>query len=386
MPGGLTGGPRALAARRAGGEAAEANMDKTPHLKLPYLAPAQAQKHVTVNESLAELDGLVHCAVKEMGRDAPPASAVEGDRYLVGAAPTGAWGGKAGRLAQWRNGGWIYSAPRPGWRVYDLGTDAFQVLDAAGIWKAVGGGAPSEVQNATRIGLGTTATAENPFAAKLNAALWTARPPAEGGTGDLFLTCNKSSAGRDAGHVFQTGFVTRAIAGLFGSNRFRIAVSADGTAFNDAISVDEATGVVDLPRLPRFKAYANVDVFCPLETWTKVAVNMTEANDQGAFNPANNRFTAPAAGLYAFGASMVFKANAGATTRMRGRLAVNGSTEVRGSFGEISSAHQSGATALWLQAATPLAEDDTVELQAFFRQADGYLAANHTTFWGFKIG
>jgi len=34
-------------------------MPSTPHLALPLLAAAQAQKHVTHNEALAALDALV---------------------------------------------------------------------------------------------------------------------------------------------------------------------------------------------------------------------------------------------------------------------------------------------------------------------------------------
>ena len=29
---------------------------------------------------------------------------------------------------------------------------------------------------------------------------------------------------------------------------------------------------------------------------------------------------------------------------------------------------------------------DTVELQGYFRVADGYFAADHTSFWGCKVG
>jgi hypothetical protein len=53
---------------------------------------------------------------------------------------------------------------------------------------------------------------------------------------------------------------------------------------------------------------------------------------------------------------------------------------------KINAAHVSLATALWLQTMTPLAAGDTVELQASFRTADGYVAAEHTSFWGCKIG
>jgi hypothetical protein len=71
---------------------------------------------------------------------------------------------------------------------------------------------------------------------------------------------------------------------------------------------------------------------------------------------------------------------------MRGRLALNGSTEIRGTYGEISGGHVSELTALWLQTLVPLSAGDTVELQGFFRAADGFFAADHTTFWGWKIG
>ncbi|UOM36729.1 hypothetical protein [Acuticoccus sp. I52.16.1] len=71
---------------------------------------------------------------------------------------------------------------------------------------------------------------------------------------------------------------------------------------------------------------------------------------------------------------------------MRGRLVLNGATEIRGSLGEISGTHVSNATAIWLQTMVPLSAGDTVELQGYFRGADGYFAAEHTTFWGTKIG
>jgi hypothetical protein len=34
----------------------------------------------------------------------------------------------------------------------------------------------------------------------------------------------------------------------------------------------------------------------------------------------------------------------------------------------------------------PLTAGDTVELQGYFRVADGYFAADNTSFWGCKIG
>jgi hypothetical protein len=101
---------------------------------------------------------------------------------------------------------------------------------------------------------------------------------------------------------------------------WRIAVSADGSAFFDALIADNATGIVDQPRLPRFKAWTNYDNYVGVGTWTKIAINNTDVNDQGAFDAANNRFVAPVAGDYLFGATLIYKVNSATTARLRGRL------------------------------------------------------------------
>jgi hypothetical protein len=46
--------------------------DATTHLLLPYILAAQAQKHVTHNEALRILDGLVHLSVLDRDLAAPP--------------------------------------------------------------------------------------------------------------------------------------------------------------------------------------------------------------------------------------------------------------------------------------------------------------------------
>jgi hypothetical protein len=248
------------------------------------------------------------------------------------------------------------------------------------------GTTPDALQNMALFGLGTTADASNPFSAKLNAALWTAKTVAEGGTGDLFVRLNKEAAGDDLGLTLQTNFVTKALVGLFGSNRVRLAVSADGSTFFDGLSVDNATGIVDQPRLQRFKAYTNYDNYVGVGTWMKIGLNNADFNDQGAFDAANTHFVAPVDGTYLFGATLLYKEGASATARMRGRLVLNGTTEIRGSRGEIRCAHVSGATALWLQTIVSLTAGGTVELQGYFRVSDGYFAADQTSFWGLKIG
>ena len=63
-------------------------------LSLPYIQPAQAQKHVTHNEALRILDALVQLAVESRALTEPPAIAVDGARYIVAAGATGDWAGQ----------------------------------------------------------------------------------------------------------------------------------------------------------------------------------------------------------------------------------------------------------------------------------------------------
>lgn len=356
--------------------------DTTVHLALPFIMAAQAQKHVTHNEALRVLDGVVQLSVKDRDLAAPPGSPCDGDRYIVGSGATGAWAGWDLNVALRSDGAWLRLPPRAGWLAWVEDEGLLLVHDGSG-WV---GAIPAALQNLALLGLGTTADAANPFSAKLNAALWTAKSIAEGGTGDLFYTMNKEAVGGDLGYVFQTNYVTKALIGLFGSDKFRLAVSQDGSAFYDGMIIDNANGIVDQPRLPRFKGYTNYDNYVAVDTWTRIAINNTEYNDQGAFDAANNRFVAPVAGTYLFGAMLLYKVNSSTTARMRARLVLNGTTEIRGSFGEISGDHVSGATALWLQTMVVLSAGDTVELQGTFRVADGYFAATHTSFWGAKLG
>ena len=73
--------------------------ETTELLGLPYIAPSQAQKHVTHNEASRTLDALVQLAVKSRDLAAPPADPAPGRRHIVAAGATGAWAGKDGQVA-----------------------------------------------------------------------------------------------------------------------------------------------------------------------------------------------------------------------------------------------------------------------------------------------
>ena len=64
------------------------------------------------------LDALVQLSVTSAGANAPPASPASGQRVLIGAAPSGAFAGRAQQLAVFLDGVWTFMAPRTGWIAY----------------------------------------------------------------------------------------------------------------------------------------------------------------------------------------------------------------------------------------------------------------------------
>jgi hypothetical protein len=216
--------------------------DDTPHLKLPFLAESQQNKSLTVNDALNRLDALVQIAVKDRDLAAPPATPAEGDRYIVAAGGSGVWSGCDGRLAAFFDGAWTCFAPDDGWAVWIADERALAVFcdGAWHDWSASLGA----LQNLALLGVGTTADAANPFSAKLNTALWTARAAGEGGTGDLRYVFNKEAAANTASLLLQDGYSGRAEIGLTGDDSLHLKVSADGGTWTEALVIDPASGAV----------------------------------------------------------------------------------------------------------------------------------------------
>lgn len=93
-------------------------MVKTANLDLPLVQAAQAQKHVTVNEALALLDAAAQLRLGSVTVSEPPVGATDGAAYFVPAGAGGDWALHPGKLAVYANGGWVFVAPRAGWRAW----------------------------------------------------------------------------------------------------------------------------------------------------------------------------------------------------------------------------------------------------------------------------
>ncbi|MER2519725.1 MAG: DUF2793 domain-containing protein [Bdellovibrionales bacterium] len=89
-------------------------MTTTPNLAMSYIASSQAQKEVTHNDALNDLDFLAQTSVMDHTLATPPASPATGDTYIVASSPTGAWSGFANAIAAWY-AGWKLKMPEPGW-------------------------------------------------------------------------------------------------------------------------------------------------------------------------------------------------------------------------------------------------------------------------------
>jgi hypothetical protein len=110
-------------------------MTETANLALPLVQPAQAQKHVTVNEAFARLDGVTQLCLVSVSETVPPAAAEEGAAYGVPAGAAEAWAGHAGAVAVRLNGGWVFVAARRGWRAMVLDAGHLAIFDGA-VWRA----------------------------------------------------------------------------------------------------------------------------------------------------------------------------------------------------------------------------------------------------------
>jgi hypothetical protein len=226
-------------------------MTDTANLALPFIEAAQAQKHVTHNEALRILDALVMLAVKDRDLSSPPATPAEGERYIVKSAGSGAFAGKDNQIAHYNDAGWSFYPPHAGWTCYVEDESTLLAFDGAAWAPAVDVlGGVSELQELARLGVGTTADATNPFAAKLNNALWVARTVAEGGDGNLRYKLSKEAAAKTLSLLFQTNYSGRAEIGLTGDDDFHVKVSADGSSWLSAIVIDHTSGVVSMPQTP----------------------------------------------------------------------------------------------------------------------------------------
>jgi hypothetical protein len=212
-------------------------MDFSAKLSLPYLLPNQAQKHVTLNDSVRRLDALVQLSVISADQTVPPEDPAEGDRYIADAPSAGAWAGTDGQVAAFQDGVWTFYPPQIGWTAWDEGTSQLLVFDGE---RWAGAGGTGEAGSPEMLGINAGADATNRLTVSSPASLLTHE-----GAGHQ-LKINKASAADTASVLFQTNWSGRAEFGLTGSDDVLLKVSADGQSFAPALLARPSNGFVGI--------------------------------------------------------------------------------------------------------------------------------------------
>jgi hypothetical protein len=212
-------------------------MSDSPLLALPYLAASQAQKHITHNEALSVIDGLIHLSVIARSLSAPPATPADGDRYLIAASPTLSWAGRAGQIALRMEGAWRFLIPRKGWAMWVEAENLYVIFDGAS-W--VGPPVPTILQNINLLGVNATADVTNKLAVSSSSVLFN-----NVGNGIQFKV-NKNASPDTASLLFQTGFSGRAELGTTGDDNFHFKVSPNGSTFSESLIIAAASGLVTI--------------------------------------------------------------------------------------------------------------------------------------------
>jgi len=343
----------------------------TPRMALSEIQAAQSQKHVTVNDDLIQIDALSDLYLLGQFVNAPPGSPADGDTYVVGGAPTGAWTGYAYKIAYCIDGAWRFFAPFNGLRA-TLASNGASLVYLNGNWLG-------DMVLPGKLGVGgATPDSNNPVSMNIASMLLS------NSSGSLNVTLSKQATANDARFTFQTNYSTRALFGLLGDDNFTVKVSPDGSTFKTGFTVNKDTGAVDHTQGAKFEAITNYDNYIAASTWTKVAFNTTNHNDQNAFNASNNRFVVPIAGYYLIGAKWRFKANATVPASIQTALYKNGTamsqTAVE-SWGTVVTLRTRVAT----QTVLKLAANDYVEVYAYMETNDGYVASADSVFYGARI-
>ncbi|MEM9128172.1 MAG: DUF2793 domain-containing protein [Pseudomonadota bacterium] len=205
--------------------------DLSAVLSLPYLQPSQAQKHVTHNEALRQLDLVVQLRVTAIDSQTPAPLPQDGEIYALGDTPTGAWAGQARKLAAWLDGSWHFIEPGVGWRAWDLSVSRLMVWDGTE-W----GPLPVETQNLDGIGIGTASDSVNRLSLRSEASLL------NHDGADHRLKINKAADTDTAALLFQSGWTGHAEIGLAGETALSFKTSPDGTTWHEALRLDPASG------------------------------------------------------------------------------------------------------------------------------------------------
>ena len=218
------------------------SQDHSPRLKLAFIIANQAQKHVSLNESLLRLDSLVQASVISATVVTEPSVAADGDAYILPNGATGPFWSlfPAQSFVRFESATWDAIEFPLGAIVYLASETRYLIRTLQG-WDHLESTLTS-MGPLDRLGIGTHADDYNRLSFKGQAALLSAQSPSLGGTGNLSLAMNKDAPTNHAQIMWQQGFESRFILGLLGSNDLTLKASVNGQTYFDLWSFNARSG------------------------------------------------------------------------------------------------------------------------------------------------
>ncbi|WP_017931911.1 DUF2793 domain-containing protein [Robiginitomaculum antarcticum] len=211
----------------------------TEKFQLPYMAPSQASKHITHNEALQRLDTGLYLAVSDFATTQIPIEPDDGLAIIIGETPDPHLTQRAGQIAVFQDGTWVWFTPAPGWVIWSLSEARLRVFDGLN-WVFGDHGAPV-LDELPQLGLNATASEAQRLAISSETTLFN-----HDGT-DHRLNINRATAGDTASLVLQTGFTGQAEIGLSGSEGLAVKTNMDGSEWTTRLSCPDDTPGVSAP-------------------------------------------------------------------------------------------------------------------------------------------
>lgn len=228
-------------------------MTTSPDLGIPFIDQQQGTPEVTHNEALLLLQAMTN-GVIDRGVNTPAVGPTIGDSYIIGAAPTGAWAGRANCVTIWSGTAWDFipgetsagtpitmGARQEGMRIWVRDENTLYVWDGSA-WTAFASTPPAPAEYGQRsisvnsTALSLTAAVDSTLATNTDyiqvTGIWNATPD-----------------GENSGITQQTNSFTIATSGVYrvefwGS--FRSSVNNTQVAVKFAVN-----GVIGLQRRPK---------------------------------------------------------------------------------------------------------------------------------------
>lgn len=222
------------------------------NLGLPFIMPAQAQKHVTFNEAIKSLDTIVQLAVVESDVSIPPTTPNNGDRYAISVTPSGIWSGHAQEVAIWETNAWRFVTPKIGWRIWDTNLSRLLVY-TDNSWQPIVSPSNNTHQNLELLGVNATADTQNRFTVSAPSSLLT-----HAGNGHRTII-NKKAPADTASFIFQSDFSAKAELGLLGNNALSLKTSIDGLNWQTRLEAEPEYNGIQTPALRSGKIIVGID-------------------------------------------------------------------------------------------------------------------------------